>query len=284
MTEVDNGKKYVSHMPIFRLKPNKRESLCVITHVGYIDSTKETLLDEVIDINTSDYEIKRFGKNVDYIKTLHKYDITSIIMRNNIKGEVLLRGEYFPVYSLSVGFTKNTLTGFLFDIFIGFAPDKESLEILKDPKNVINAKLTGKFIMKVYCDQATNEKYSSFVDSIEDSIIEDLSIVNAIELMDEDKSIEYLEEKINEKKQFYKDLQNGGLLFEYKNQEDVIDQLRDLYRTRKIDDLIKFALLESEKKRSKKYNAIDSYEIPKNVIKLNDIKNNLDNLSKILDK
>jgi hypothetical protein len=283
MTEVDN-EKYKKIMPIFRLKPQKHNTSCIVTHVGYIDTEKETLLDEVIDINTSDYEIKRFGKNVDYIKTLNNYDITGIIMRNNIKGDILIKGEYFPIYSLSIGFTKNTTTGFLFDIFIGFAPDQESLGILKMPKHVTNATLTGTYTMKVYCDQTVNEKFASFIDSIEDSIIEDLDIVNAVALMDEDKGIEYLQEKINEKKEFYKDLQNGYLNFNYKNHEDIINKLRDLYRTRKIDELIKFTLIESEKKRAKKYNAIESYEIPKNIIKLNDIKNNLDNLSEILQK
>lgn len=276
--------KYESYIPIFRLKPQNRESACTVTHVGYIDTAKETLLDEIVEIKTSDYEIKRFGKNVDYIKTLNNYDITGIVMRNNIKGDILLKGEYFPIYSLSVGFTKNNNAGFLFDIFIGFAPDQESLKTLKDPKNIVNAKLVGTYTMKVYCDQAVNEKFASFLDSLEESIVEDLDVVNTMGTMDEDKALEFLQQKINEKKEFYKDLQNGYLLFEYKNHDEVVNKLRDLYRLHKIDDLIKFTLIESEKKRAKKYNAIESYEIPKNVIKLNDIKNNLDNLSEILHK
>jgi hypothetical protein len=92
------AQKYDSYVPIFRLKPQKRksdESTCIISHVGYIDQSKETLLDEVIEIKTTDYEIKRFGKNVDYIKTLYNYDITAIIMRNNIKGDILLKENIF---------------------------------------------------------------------------------------------------------------------------------------------------------------------------------------------
>lgn len=277
--------KYSNYIPIFRLKPQKRDSSCIVAHVGYIDTKKETLLDEIVEINTSDYEIKRFGKHTDYIKSLFGYDITAVIMRNNIKGDILLKGEYFPIYSLSVGYTKNTLTGFLFDIFVGFAPNQESLQILKNPKGVVNAKLEGSFTIKVYCDQQTTEKYSSFIDSLDELIIEDPEIYNKIGTMsdeDEEDGMNYIQEKIDEVKEFYKDLQNGYLMFEYENHDKTVDYLRDLYRTHKIDYLIRFALLESEKKRAKKYNAIESYEIPKKVIKLNQIKNNIDNLSAVL--
>jgi len=281
------AQKYDSYIPIFRLKPlkcNSTNSLCIVSHVGYIDATKETLLDEIIEIKTTDYEIKRFNKNVDYIKTLYNYDITAVIMRNNIKGDILLKGEYFPVYSLSVGFTKNTVTGFLFDIFVGFFPNHESLQILKNPKDIVNAKLTGSYTIKVYCEQQVTEKYKSFIDSLDEKIVEDPLIAEKISNMNEDDGIKYLEEKINEIKEFYKDLQNGYLKFEYKNKEDVIEKLRDLYRSHQIDYLIDFTLLESEKKRAKKYNAIESYEIPKNVIKLNQIKDNINDLSTILNK
>jgi hypothetical protein len=277
--------KYDNYIPIFRLKPQKNNTnvpSCIVVHVGYIDTKKETLLDEIIEINTTDYEIKRFGKNVDYIKSMFGYDITAVLMRNNIKGDILLKGEYFPVYSLSVGYTKATVTGYLFDIYIGFAPDQESLQLLKNPKNVVNAKITGSYTMKVYCDNEVTENYSNFIDSLDDYIVENLDVVNAINSMSEEDGMTYLQKKINEVIEFYKDLKNGYLLFEYKNYEDVIEQLRNLYKTHKIDYLINFTLLQSEKKRAKKYNAIESYEIPKNVIKLKDIKNNIDNLSTLL--
>jgi ribosome-associated translation inhibitor RaiA len=281
------AQKYDSYVPIFRLKPQKRksdESTCIISHIGYIDQSKETLLDEVIEIKTTDYEIKRFGKNVDYIKTLYNYDITAIIMRNNIKGDILLKGEYFPVYSVSIGFTKNTVTGFLFDIFVGFVPNQESLQLLKNPKEIVNAKLTGSYTLKVYFDQQVTEKYNSFVDSLDEKIVEDSQIADKISNMNEDDAMKYIEEKIDEVKEFYKDLQNGYVMFEYENHDDVLEKLRDLYRSHKIDYLIDFTLIESEKKRAKKYNAIESYEIPKNVIKLNQIKDNINNLSTLLDK
>jgi len=274
--------KYSSYIPIFRLKPQKRDLSCIVSHVGYIDTAKETLLDEIVEINTTDYEIKRFGKHTDYIKSLYGYDITAVIMRNNIKGDILLKGEYFPIYSLSVGYTKNTITGFLFDIFVGFAPNQESLQSLKNPKGVVNAKLEGTFTMKVYCDQETTEKYSSFIDELDELVVEEPEIANKIATMSEEAGIKFIQEKIDKVKEFYKDLQNGYLMFEYENHDKTVDHLRNLYRTNKIDYLIKFALLESEKKRAKKYNAIESYEIPKKVIKLNQIKDNIDNLSTIL--
>jgi hypothetical protein len=278
----NDSQKYSSYIPIFRLKPQKHDSSCTVTHVGYIDTKKETLLDEIVEINTSDYEIKRFGKYTDYIKSLFGYDITAVIMRNNIKGDILLKGEYFPIYSLSIGYIKNTLTGFLFDIFVGFVPDNESLQILKNPKSIVNAKLKGIFTIKVYCDQQTTEKYSSFIDTLEETIIQEPEIYNKIGTMSEADGMTYIQRKIDEVTNFYKELQNGYLLFEYENHEKTIEKLRELYRSNKIDYLIKFALIESEKKRAKKYNAIESYEIPKKVIKLNQIKNNIDNLSAVL--
>lgn len=273
---------YDSYIPVFRLKPQKRNSSCIVTHVGYIDTLKETLLDEIVEISTTDYEIKRFGKHTDYIKSLFGYDITAVIMRNNIKGDILLKGEYFPIYSLSIGYTKNTVTGFLFDIFVGFAPNQESLQNLKNPKGVVNANLEGTFTMKVYCDQQTTEKFSSFIDSLDELVVAEPEIANKIATMSEDDGICYIKEKIDEVTDFYKDLQNGYLIFEYENHDKTIEKLRELYKLNKIDYLIRFALLESEKKRAKKYNAIESYEIPKKVIKLDQIKDNIDNLSAVL--
>ena len=136
--------------------------------------------------------------------------------------------------------------------------------------------------MKVYCDQQTTEKFSSFIDNLDEFVVDEPEIANKIATMSDDDGICYIQEKIDEVKEFYKDLQNGYLMFEYENHDKTVDHLRNLYRTNKIDYLIKFALLESEKKRAKKYNAIESYEIPKKVIKLNQIKDNIDNLSAVL--
>ena len=110
-------KKYESFIPIFRLKPINREPACIVKHVGYIDKSKEMLLDEVVEIETSDYEIKRFGKYTEFITTINNYDITAGIMRNNIKGDIIVKGEYFPIYSLSIRSTKKLVNDYLFDIF-----------------------------------------------------------------------------------------------------------------------------------------------------------------------
>lgn len=282
MTTTD-ARKYDNHIPVFKLKPQKYyRNTCIINHVGYIDTTKDTLLDTIIDIKTTDYEIKRFGVNVEYVQTLYNYDIIATIMRNNIKGDMLLRGEYFPVYSLSIGYIKNTLSGFLFDIFVGFVPDQQSVKILKDPKNITNSTITGTYKLKIFCDKQMTDNYSSFIDSLDDAIVENPTIANHISSMTEDVGIKYLRTKIDESKDFFKNLQTGSKDYEYTNHDNTVKLLRDLYKSHKIDLLIKFALIQSEKARSKKYNAIESYEIPKNVIKLNNIKNNLDNLSSIL--
>ena len=88
------NQKYDNITPFFKLNPKKRGTSCNVNHVGYMDMTKETLEDDIVDIATSDYEIKRFGKNIEYVDTISKYDITATIMRNNIRGDLLINGDF----------------------------------------------------------------------------------------------------------------------------------------------------------------------------------------------
>jgi hypothetical protein len=62
----------------------------------------------------------------------------------------------------------------------------KSLQILKNPKGVVNAKLEGSFTMKVYCDQQTTEKYSSFIDELDELVVEEPEIANKIATMDDE--------------------------------------------------------------------------------------------------
>jgi hypothetical protein len=281
MTE-STEKKYDDVIPIFRIKPVYRDSSCIVKHVGYIDNTKELLLDEIVDIKTSDFEIRRFGRNTEFVTTINNYDITAVIMRNNIKGDILLKGDYFPLYSLSIGFIKTLVSGYLFDIFVGFAPDQESLTQLKNPQKVVDARLNGSYTMKIYCDPFVSEHFDNLYDELDQKLIEEPHILEKIGQLDEKEGMDFIAEQLDEYKNMYKDLQNGYMIFEFKSHLEIINKLRDLYKSRKIFPLIKFVLEQVEKKRNKKYNAIESYEIPKNIIKLNDLEKNINNMENLL--
>ena len=63
--------------PVFRLKPTPYNNSCVIKHVGYL-TEKEKLGDERVEFDTSVEMQNQYGKNIDYLGLIKKYNVNRV--------------------------------------------------------------------------------------------------------------------------------------------------------------------------------------------------------------
>ncbi len=273
-------KEDVKFEPVFRLKPYRNQdndAICDIKHVGYISPT-DGLGDEPIKIETTPEENKAFGPNTHYMGRLNGYDITVNAYRNNMTGNYLISNNNLPVISLQFMYSKNIVTGFLFNIFIYLVIDKEKNEHLKTPQSYVGARVYGKYIMVVDCDKELHDNLNTLLEEkIEEYAMEDIANdINNDNNLTDDELVIKVKENIDEKKEFYSKLLKGVEVSNYKNIQKFSDEhLVPLYKNKHINGLLKFALDIRNKKRVKEYGSFEGeYKIPERVLKLSDYKNN----------
>lgn len=264
--------KYSDTEPIFRLKPVFRNNVCEVKHVGYMNSDQR-LGDELLEFETSREAQEVCGKNVDFINKIYDYNITAAIYKNNVVGSYLLKHTFLPVYSISIAYTKSIVSGFLFDIFIGFELDEESIKVVKEPRKCVNARLYGRFKLKLFCDDEVVNSYDLMLDSIQERIIEEDAIIQKMNTMSEEDFMVFLDEEITRRKEYLLALKNGIDIPELFSVKRTVEMLRNVYKLNDLTVLFESALNVRQKERQHKYNAIEDYKIPTNVINIKDIEN-----------
>jgi hypothetical protein len=276
-----SDKKYHSTEPVFRLKPIYRTNTCEVKLVGYMDDNHK-LDDELLEFETSKEVQAAFGKNVDLVSKVKNYNITTNIFKNNILGNYLVKNDFLPIFSISFMYEKTLVTGFLFDIFIGFQLDEESKNILKDYSKCVNARLNGKFVLKLYCDEEVIDNYDLILSTIDDTVIQKPEILQKMNDMSEEDFMIYLDGEITQRKTYLTNLKNGIELPELRNMTKTIDMLRNVYKNNDLNNVIQYALEVREDERRKKYNAASEYKIPEKVLNIKDIEKDSEYLSKYL--
>ncbi len=272
----------VKFEPVFRLKPYRNDdnkAVCDIKHVGYMSPT-DNLGDEPIPIETTAEEKKALGANTHYMGKINGYDITVNAYRNNITGNYMIGTKNLPVISLQFMYSKNIVTGFLFNIFIYLVINPEENPHLKTPQSYIGARVYGKYLMIVDCDKELIDNMNTLLDDkLEEYAMED--IANDMTNQDDsnltdDELVEKVKQNVDEKKDFYNKLLKGVEVGNYKNiQKFAEEHLIPLYKNKHITGLLKFALDIRNKKRIKEYGSFQGeYKIPERVLKLSDYKNN----------
>jgi hypothetical protein len=264
--------KYSDTEPIFRLKPVFRNNVCEVKLVGYMDS-EQKLGDELMEFETSREAQEVCGKNIDFINKIYDYNVTAAIYKNNVVGSYLLKHTFLPVYSISIAYSKSIVSGFLFDIFIGFELDEESIKIVKDPRKCVNARLYGRFKLKLFCDDEVVNSYDLMLNSIDNRIIEEGTILDKMNEMSEEDFMVFLDTEITRRKDYLLTLKNGIDIPELFSVSRTIEMLRNVYKLNDLTPLFELALNVRQKERQQKYNAIEDYKIPINVINIKDIEN-----------
>jgi hypothetical protein len=275
------SKQHENTEPVFRLKPVYQNNVCEVKLVGYMDP-EQRLGDEVIEIDTTENVQQLHGKYVDFLYNIDGYDITACIYKNNIVGNYLLKNNFLPVYSISIAYKKTLVDGYLFDIFIGFELDRQSMILLQDPKKCHNARLYGEFKLKLYCDTEVSQNFGKVLQLVEKNIVEEPQILEKLNSMNEEEFSTFLFDETEKRKTFLKELLDGKVLEPLTSLTKNTAFLRNIYKNNDIKPIIKVALDIRQEERRKKYNAIDKYEIPQKVLNIKDVEQNPEMLDSYL--
>jgi hypothetical protein len=276
--------------PVFRLKPNRTEptelSECDIKHVGYI-SGNQNLGDEIVELETTPAEQRKYGKNIHTLGEINGYDITVRIYRNNMTGHFMINSKQLPVCNLQLMYSKTILTGYLFNVFIYFILDPYKNSFLKDPKSYVGARVYGVYYMILDSEGEINQNISHLYNVLcekyaKEQLVEEMT--NNPDMKEED-IVKRLNDIIEEKKEFYKRVMIGTEIKSFRNiKEFVDDYLKPIYNNKHFIDIVKYALEERHKKRIKEYRAYDKeYKVPEKILKLSDYENNPELIDKYLD-
>ena len=257
--------------PVFRLKPTPYNNSCVIKHVGYL-TEKEKLGDERVEFDTPVEMQNQYGKNIDYLGLIKKYNVKAYIFRNNVLGSYLLKNDTIPVYSISITYEKNIVSGPLFDIFLGFRLDDASRELVKTPKKIVNATVYGTYELKILCDDRVKNNMEEYYKFFGEELLKKDEVLNKLQTLSEEDFEKYLQEQIDNNKTFISELITGKSLDKFETHTKTIENiLRPLYRDNKLNNFIEFALNKREEERRDNYKAVQKYELPKRVLNIRDV-------------
>ena len=268
-----NTKKEDTTEPIFRVKPTNYSNNAELQHVGYIREG-EKLGDEVIPIETPPDISDIFGLDTFYYGEVVNHDITINAFRSNLVGSYVIKTINYPVYSLSFMYKKSIAIGYLFDIYLSLTLDQETLTRLGSIPSYVNAKLTGTYMITMQCDEEMIKHLKSVYDTVEKSVLEDLAIEKVdLSEMSESDLLEMIENRKQEKIEFYDMLFKGKIITDFTTQKKFMnDVFFPIMKSKHLRSLIEFALEMRRKKRQVEYGAYSGeYTIPKNVKKSGDI-------------
>jgi hypothetical protein len=271
---------------VFRLKPVITDTpTCEIKHVGYMGKD-DKLGDEVIEIEIDKKIQELYGKYTDFVGKIDGYDITVNAYKNNMTGSFIIKNTKLPIMSLQFMYKKNIVVGYLFNIFIYFELDEESIKSLTNAKKYVGARVTGKYRVNIEYgdDLLLDENRKRLKDCIENYSTQDIAEFlskNNKDLSDNEMS-DMLIKDIEEKTRFYNSLLDGYEIEKFKNIKKFVNEnLVPLYKNKQLVGLIKFALDVRNKKRLKHYGGSEEpYKIPENILRYKDYKDN----EKFIDK
>ena len=129
-------------IPIFQLSPESTTT-AKCKCIGTCNDI-EKLTDEVIEIEDEkkEHNILNMGK-------VCGYDIIGKYCICNITGDYLIKNNKLPVYYLSVIYTKQFVTGCLFNIMLYITIDPECIKRMNNPQKYVNAIIEGKYTIEV---------------------------------------------------------------------------------------------------------------------------------------
>jgi len=274
---MSESKPYANVEPVFRLKPLSYNTCCELKHVGYFNEG-DALGDEIIELAMTDEEKALYGENALFIANIMKYNITVNIYRNNFKGSFFLNNTALPVYSIDFSYAKNIVSGFLFSICLGLELDNDSLNLLKTPAKCVNARLTGIYRIRLFAE-SFNEK---FLEKLPEYVQSDPEVVKNFTQLSEEEFLSYYENQLTLAREYYENFKTGIVLEQFKTQSKLISHIFErLIKDNRLRYLLTYSLELREQKRRAEYNAIESYSIPKKVLKFEDLNDN--NIDKYLE-
>jgi hypothetical protein len=286
MSQKYTEEELANMIPVFHLKPaSSTRTKCTLTM--YIDKA-ERLSDDQLEVETSEEIREKIGNNTLLIGTVNSYVIIGKYCACNIPGSYLLENSKFPVYYLSVIYNKQFVTGCLFNLFLYFTMDDDTKKRLNTPQKYYKALMDGKFTVQCMpTDEDFLDKVKSFVEQeIMLKYQDEFSKNSDLEFQDKimDSVVNDIDSEMNEIKKFFEsqpfDKENDRV----PTQKSVFKRLNEMCDSKVFKKLVSYGLLIREKERYEEKCPDASYEAPKNIINLREIKENPEKLDEIMFK
>jgi len=254
---------------VFRLKPNGLNSIKCKQIATVAAELNTRYSDEPIDIETNEEEQSKVGKNAKYLGTVNRYMLIGRYCHCDVVGDYLLKNQTLPVYYLCVLYNRTVVTGNLFNIFLNFRINDDLMPTLNKPIKYFNVTLSGKFslVVKSVDDNFLNE----ITDMVREEIMRKyVDVINENNVDEIKKRIENdLDEKMKEYNSFFEPIEFPT----FPNEKKVFGKMMEMCKSLTFSELVIYGLKYREEQRAKEKCPDVSYSIPKNVIKMKDIKN-----------
>lgn len=265
-------------VPYFRLTFGELGGRVTCKLGGYAQPN-DRLQDEIIEAVDDD---KKFKYGV--------YDVNYLTQHCNISGSYLVKNEKLPIYCKSVLYSRQFLSGNLFSCFLYFTLDdktKETVqnkkrEIMQDGKKITiddyskyyNRLMSGTFTLELMTiDDDFLKNFLEYKrDELESTIMSEF--IEEFDNADDDIRCEIMA-KINDRIEIELKIYEKyfePIVIENPRKKKVIQAMNDLFANPHMDELIQFGLKFRDKKRIEESCPDQTFERPKKVISLKELK------------
>jgi len=275
------GKKDVlkTLVPYFKLKMGEVGDRVSCKLGGYAQPN-DKIQDEPID-SIDDNKKMNFGL----------YEVAFMTQHCNISGSYLVKNDKLPIFSKHVLYSRQFLSGNLFSCFLYFTLDEKTLEMVKNKKKEIktsdgrimqiddfskyyNLLMSGTFTMELLTiDDDFLQKFLEFKrDKLEEEFM--LDYIDEFEKGDDNEK-DLILLKINEKIKTSLNIYEKyfePITIEKPRKKKIIQAMDDLFSNPHMKELINFGLKLRDKKRIEESCPDQTFEKPKKVINLKDLK------------
>lgn len=269
-------------IPVFHLKPESSNRVKSILTM-YAEN-EERLCDDQLEIETPENIKEQIGNNTLLLGQVNSYVIVGKFCACNIPGDYLVNNNKIPVYYLSIIYNRQFITGCLFNIFIYFEISEDTKKKLNEPKKYYKAYMDGKFTVQFVPSD------DNFIDKIKDLVERDVllkyqKVIDSSSNDDEKDAImdKVIEEIMYEMKEYKKFLEPQDFGDRVPTQKASFNRLNSFCDSVVFKKLLSYGLIFREEERIKSRDIDEElYSIPKNIIKLSDVKNDPSKLEELL--
>lgn len=206
--------------------------------------------------------------------TYGAYDVNYLTQHCHISGSYLVKNDKLPIYNKSVMYSRQFLSGNLFSCYLYFTLDEQTKTALTDYTKYYNRLLSGTFTLELMTID------DDFLDNFIAHKREKLESEYMIDIIDEfenanDEEKENLLSKMTEKIDVLLDVYKNyfkPITIENPRKLKIIQAMDKLFANPHMSELIEFGLKFRDKKRIEESCPDQTYERPKKVINLKDLK------------
>lgn len=230
------------------------------------------------------------------------YETSYITQHCNISGSYLIKNDKLPIYCKSVLYNRQFLSGNLFSCYLYFTLDEKTIEIVHGKKKEIisngqkmivddfskyyNLLMSGTFTMELLTIDDDFLKF--FLEHKRDKLESEymMEYINEFEQGDDNEK-ETILSKINDKIEIMLNIYKKyfePITIENPRKRKIIQAMDELFANPHMDEFIEFGLKFRDKKRIEESCPDQTFERPKKVINLKDLKEHEDHLDEKIDE